>query len=154
MIRRIVLAFAALALLSGCAAGHNAVTLKEYTPTDGNQVTTDVIKVRNLVLVAGENGNADLIATIVNVAPAADSLVSASVNGVPVTLAAESLELATDQPLVFGGESASATGSVALPNVRSGQIVDVELRFANAGLLEATALVREPILEFAPTPAP
>lgn len=148
MTRRLILAFAALVLLSGCAAGTNAVTLKEYTPTDGNQVTSDSIKVRNLVLVAQTDGTANLVATIINVAESDDALESITVNGTPVVITADSLDLRYNAPLIFGGESANASGSVPLNGIRSGQFVSVNLTFANSGLIQTDALVREPILEF------
>lgn len=150
MIRQTVLALTALALLSGCAAGPTAESLKQYSPTDGAQVTSDTVKVRGLLLVATSEESADLIATIVNSGSESDALASIVVNGQPVTITAESLDLETDKPLIFGGESATATGSVALNGVKAGQLVAVELRFVRAGLIETTALVREASLEFAP----
>lgn len=154
MIRRLVFALAALTVLTGCAAGPNAVTLKQYTPTDGNQATSGSIKVRNLVLVTGADAatdsNVTIIGTILNTGETTDTLQSITVNSVPVTLQAETLDLVTNTPLTFGGETANATGTVSLPTVSAGQIVDVQMVFAQAGLVETTALVREATLEFAP----
>jgi len=151
VIRRIVLALAAATLLAGCAAGPNAVTLKQYTPTDGNQASTGSINVLNLVLVAGSDEGASLIATIVNSGATADSLQTIAVNGVPMTIVADTLDLLQDRPMIFGGESATASATVNLSSVKPGQLVPVEIYFTQAGLISTTALVREPTLEFAPT---
>jgi hypothetical protein len=151
VIRRIVLALAALVVLSGCAAGHNAVTLKPYTPTDGNQANSGAIKVRNLVVVANADGTGSLIATIVNSGvEEADTLQGITVNGRPATIAADSAEVRYGSPLIFGGESANASAAVDLTDIKPGQLVDVQLIFAVAGLVEMNTLVREPTLEFAP----
>lgn len=150
MIRRALIALTSLALLSGCAAGTDAVTLKEYTPTDGNQVQSGDIKVRNFLIIDQKDGTGSVIATIVNSGEAADTLEGITIAGQPVAITASSLLLETNKPLIFGGASATATATVPLVGVRAGQIVNIALVFTRSGLVETTALVREPLLEYAP----
>lgn len=128
------------------------MTLKQYTPTDGNQVSSGAIKVRNLVLVAGPEGSANVIATIINSDVAEDTLELIAVNGQVATLVGESLTLPSNSPLIFGGESATAAASVPLGEAKPGQVAYVEMRFQRAGLVQTTALIREASLEFTPTP--
>lgn len=148
--KRLAPAVAALVVLSGCAAGPNAVTLKQYTPTDGNQVTSGSLKIRNLLIVAQQDGSASLIGTVINTSDVTDTLMGITVNGQPVEISAESLEIPRSTPLVFGGESATAAGVLPLSGIKAGQFADVQLTFAKAGLLETSALVRAANLEFAP----
>jgi hypothetical protein len=150
VIRRIVLALTALSFLTACAAGPNALTLKEYTPTDGNQLRSGDIKVVNLLVVAQAGGSGTVIGTILNSGQAPDALESMTVNGEPVTITADSLALLRGKPLIFGGESSSATGTVALTGVRAGQFVPVTMKFTESGVLETTILIREEALEFSP----
>jgi hypothetical protein len=150
VIRRIVLALTALSFLTACAAGPNAVTLKEYTPTDGNQVRSGDIKVVNLLVIAQSGGTGTVIGTILNSGDVEDALEGMTVNGQPVTITADSLALLRGKPLIFGGESATATGTVSLTGVKAGQFVPVAMKFAESGLLESNILIREETLEFTP----
>lgn len=142
-------------MLAGCGAGHNSITIKPYTPTDGNQAQSDAVKVRNFLVVAEADGSGSIIGTVVNAADQSDAITSITINNAPVISAPSVLPLAKNVPVIFGGESANATGFVPALGARAGQLVPVTITFANAAPVDFTAVVREPTGEFTPTaPAP
>lgn len=145
----------AIGLLSGCAAGHNAVTIKPYTPTDGNQAQSGTIKLRNFLVVEQMDGSAALVGTVVNSSMAdtaeGDAITAITVNGQPATLSTSPLPLAADQAVIFGGDSGNATGTIAALGAKAGQLVSMTVSFEKSASIEMTVIVREAAGEFAPT---
>lgn len=159
ILRRLTIALLGLGLLSGCAAGSNAVTIKPYTPTDGNQVQTGTIKVRNFLVVVQADGSATVIGTAVNSAVESDVITSISVNGQAVSLTPQPLVLNQNAPIIFGGESGNATANVPALGAVAGQLVPVMMTFEKSASVQFSSVVRSATGEFAglaatPTPSP
>ncbi|MDO5534323.1 MAG: hypothetical protein Q4F65_06705 [Propionibacteriaceae bacterium] len=133
-------------LLTGC--GFDMQTLQAYTPAHG--VSIDVtagensrqLKVRNLLIVADDQGEGILSASIVS--PVDDELVRVegaahtmdnqvgsplTVTGSPVELTANRLAVLTDPTAAF---------TVSSPDLQPGLTVDLKLTFASG--LEASAI--------------
>ncbi|ONI66899.1 hypothetical protein BWI15_27315 [Kribbella sp. ALI-6-A] len=60
--------------LAACGANFNAQTSKPYQPAEGTNVTSGSIAVRNLLVLAGEDGAGELHAAIVNTGRTDDTL--------------------------------------------------------------------------------
>lgn len=155
-------------LLTGCGFGMQ--TLQPYTPAQGVNVDVKAdannrqLKVRNLLVVADDDGAGVLSASIVS--PVADRLVRVegaahksdnsvgaplAVSGSPVALEANRLAVLTDPRPAF---------TVTSPDLKPGLTVDLKLTFASG--LEASAIApvmsaEDPIyasITVAPSPSP
>jgi hypothetical protein len=111
--------------------------------TDGAEATNGSITVRDLLLVAQPDGSAALVGTFINEAATEDSLVGITVNSIPAQLDPTSLPLMQNQPVIFAGDSANATGTVPGLNVSAGNRVEVVVTFAHAEPTTLSAMVRE-----------
>lgn len=140
--------------LSGCAAGTDSVTIKPYAPTDGNQAQSGTIKVRNVLIVEQADGTGELLATFVNSGLENDAVTSIVVNNAPVVLSASPLTLEPNKAVIFGGESANASGRIAAVGAKAGQLVPVTISFEKAAPVSMTILIRQATLEFTPTTTP
>lgn len=62
-----LIAAAAVAMsLAGCSLSREVASLDPYAPSDGVQIDKGELKVRNVMFVVGEDGNAVLIGSFVN----------------------------------------------------------------------------------------
>lgn len=62
----IVAAIAVSFSLAGCSLSREVASLDPYAPSDGVQIDKEELKVRNVMFVVGEDGNAVLIGSFVN----------------------------------------------------------------------------------------
>ena len=77
--RRTALAGATVALsvaVAACGAGFDAQTTKPYQPAEGTNAHSGVDRVRNLLVLASEDGKGELHGAFVNYRPSDDKLVS------------------------------------------------------------------------------
>jgi len=138
------LALVGVLALTGCgSSGPNAPTRMIQKVTDGAEATNGSITVRDLLLVAQPDGSAALVGTFINEAATEDSLVGITVNSIPAQLDPTSLPLMQNQPVIFAGDSANATGTVPGLNVSAGNRVEVVVTFAHAEPTTLSAMVRE-----------
>lgn len=128
--------------LSGC--GLNVQTLQAYTPAHGVNIDQGTIKVRNLLIVAGQDGSGVLSASIVSSEP--DSLVS--VSGVAhrpdgTDASALTASLAAPVELKPGAMTVLTTPAPAItvssPDLKPGLTAQMTLTFASGQ--QATSLV-------------
>ncbi|MEV6282885.1 hypothetical protein [Kribbella sp. NPDC051770] len=78
-IRRAAAAGATVTLslaLAACGANFNAQTMKPYQPAEGTNASSGSIAVRNLMVLAAEDGAGELHAAVVNTGKTDDTLVS------------------------------------------------------------------------------
>jgi hypothetical protein len=155
------LALVGVLALTGCgSSGPNAPTRLIQKVTDGAEATSGSITIRDLLLVAQPDASATLVGTIINEANTEDSLVGITVNGIPAELDPTSLPLLQNEPVIFAGDSANATGTVPGLNITAGNRVEVVVTFAQAEPITLSAMVREKSDYFAhvgdpsTTPAP
>jgi hypothetical protein len=151
--------------LSGCGAGQSASTRQINQVTDGVEasITQDGnnIKIVNLLVVAAPGGNAVLVGTIVNNGDVEDSLLGVALNGTSATYTGINV-LPKNTPIIFEGERANAKVVLAGFGAPAGSRVQVGLFFANAGVVNLDAIVREARDEYtgitagtsSPTPTP
>lgn len=133
---------ASILLLSACgASGPGAPTRNNKQVSDGAQTNTGSIAVRDIELVAQPDGSATLIGTFINETSTPDALTGITVNGVPVTLSATSYPLLLDKPVIFGGQSANATGSVPKLGSSVGTRIPVVITFQSAPSVTLSALI-------------
>jgi copper(I)-binding protein len=139
---------AALALsLTACAgAGPNAATRLIKQVTDGKEITIDEndnkISVRNLLLVATEDGSAVVVGTFFNKADQKDTLVGISVGGVSAEITGTT-ELIKDQPIRFEGEQATSKAVFNTVGAEPGRNVPMTLTFERAGKVTANVIIRD-----------
>ena len=160
----------AMGLLLGTAAcGHDAQTLRPYTPAEGVNLDVGnpadpktVVHIRNLLVISKSRGQGLLSATIVT--DGRDELTAVSGNavkvdgspGAPFTARlTNTVSFANGAPIVLTDGSPIAVDS---PDLAPGLTANVKLQFKNAG--EATAVVpvvdgNEPqYASISPAPAP
>lgn len=134
--------------LTGCWNGQRATTTVQATMNTGNGVQAQVgsIKVENATLVQGPEGStsATLLVRLVNVGATPDSLVYATINGVPVEIAETAGQLAPGASVSFGYESDNWLNTYEL-DVPPSTYVPVELGFAEAGLTKMSVLTVPPV---------
>jgi PBP1b-binding outer membrane lipoprotein LpoB len=129
--------------LSGCGAtGAQAPTRNMKQVTDGVEAQSGSIYVRDLLLVAQPDGSAALVGTFINEGTTPDALTGITVNGIKATLSAPSFDLTQNSPVIFSGDSANATGSVAGLNAAAGTRADVVVTFAHSSSVTLSAIVR------------
>ena len=137
-------ALAAVLTLSACgASGPDAPTRNTKKVTDGAEMDSGNIKVRDLLLVAQPDGSAVLVATIINSGEAADSLTGISANGIAAMTGTSPIALATDKPAIFAGPSANQVAVIPALNVQPGNRVPVTLTFTGTPEIKIDAIVRE-----------
>lgn len=92
--------------LAACGANFNAQTLRNYQPAEGTNATSGPIAVRNMLVLASEDGKGELHSAIVNTGDEPDTLVSI-----------ESAPAATPQT-GEGSEPGQEPATVSFANVR------------------------------------
>jgi copper(I)-binding protein len=129
-----LVAAASLLLAAGCARTSTSV---EYSPTDGSQVNTDQIALRNVVVVTdGKGGNA-LVAAAVNRTDQPDALTSISSGR--AGLASGIIALPPFGAIYFG--SADRPPLLVPGRPQAGTYVDLTFTFRRAGDVSVSALV-------------
>jgi hypothetical protein len=164
-VRRTALAGATVALsitVAACGASFNAQTSKPYQPAEGTNAQSGGIAVRNLLVLASEDGKGELHGVIVNSGQSDDKLIS-------ITAAPAGAQVAsTEKPATVtftglketelkAGAAASIppTGNepVTVTGGKPGQMIKVTITFGQAGPI-TTSL---PVLttdHYSPSPAP
>jgi copper(I)-binding protein len=167
--RRTALAAATVALsvgLTGCGAGFNAQTTTPYQAAEGTNAASGSIAVRNMLVLAAEDGKGQLYGVIVNTGRQNDELTG--ITAAPPDAPSQD-ETAGSQPpapvtfsniqpitLPAGGASSLSptTGRpVTVTGAKPGQIVKVTLTFSKA----APVTTSIPVLtldHYSPTPRP
>ncbi|TCO33268.1 hypothetical protein EV652_103267 [Kribbella steppae] len=160
-VRRAALAGAAATLsivLTACGASFNAQTSQPYQPAEGTNADSGSIAVRNVLVLASEDGKGELHAVIVNNGGSDDTLVGIE-QAPPET---EDGQAGGDQPteVTFGNvkpldlkagtstvlppatgaeaESGEASGEpITVTGAKPGQMVNVVITFGEAGPITA-----------------
>lgn len=139
----LVAAVASVLLLSACgASGPDAPTRNIKQVSDGVEANSGAIAVRDVLLVAQPDGSAALVGTFINEGAAPDALTGITVNGVAATLSSPSFPLLQNKPVIFSGDTANASGSVASLSVPTGTRIPVVISFQSAPSVTVSALVR------------
>ncbi len=139
----LVLVAGSVLLLSGCGAtGPDAPTRNIKQVSDGVEANSGSVAVRDIVIVAQPTGGAAIVGTFINEAATTDALTGITVNGVAATLSAPSFPLLQNKPVIFSGDTANATGSVATLSAAPGTRVPVVVTFKNAASVTLSAIVR------------
>lgn len=137
-----VLAVAATVGVSGC----QYATLRDYTPADGVNVAIGSVTVRNLVIVATDQGKGVLLGTLVS--GANDQLTSVKgaallPNGDP----GSALQVTSLAPVAVGPNAPVLLNDKAIrvtsTDLRAGLTARVELTFATAGSVTVVAPVMD-----------
>lgn len=153
------LVFLAAPSLTGCFSGKEATTNVQATMNSGNGVAAEAgaIHVENATLVLGPEGSqsATLLTRVVNTGVASDTLVFASVNGIPATITAGSEVLAPGASVSFGFESENWINAYGL-DAAAATYIPVQLAFKDSGLVNLSVLTVPPVGYYegiAPNPA-
>lgn len=142
----VMLATASILLAAGCARTSTSV---EYSPTDGSQVNTDQIALRNVVVVTDGKGGTALIAAAVNRTEQTDALTS--VTSGQTVIARGVVALPPEGAIYFGSNERPA---LLVPgNPQAGTYVDLTFTFRRAGDVSLSALVVADAGEYAGTVA-
>lgn len=137
--RRALLAPIIAIALTGCSM-HEA-SQSWYNPTDGTSTDAGSIAIRNVVVVATDDGQATVLANFVN-RGADDQLVEVIVGDASGTPTPATVEIPSGASTRIGPDAAArvdVSGSDASP----GRSVDVEFRFENAPRVTLDALAQE-----------
>ncbi len=134
-------------LLSACGSGNDAATRTVTQVTDGvdgaiNSMGNE-IKARSVLLVAQPDGSAVLVGTLVNGASTQDALLAMAANDAIATLSEKSIALTSGRPIIFSGDSATASAVMPGLNAQPGTRVKLRMFFAIAGELTLDVIVRE-----------
>jgi hypothetical protein len=139
----IALATLSVLTLSACgASGPDAPTRNIRQVSDGVEGQSGNILIRDLLLVAQGDGSAVLVGTFLNNGQSADALTGITVNNIAAKLSAASYPLVLNTPVIFSGDSANASGSVAGLNTPVGSRVDITVNFQSAAPVTLSAIVR------------
>jgi copper(I)-binding protein len=133
-------ATAAVSLLSGCAAGFGATSVKPYAPSDGVMANTGQLRVLNALVVASPEVTNGVVSTvIVNRGDHADKLTGLTSPDGSVDLTGDgTLEPGTSLRLEADtNPSATISGLTALP----GETITLKLTFAEADPLTIKTVV-------------
>jgi len=141
LIAPIISGFVIATLLTGCGSGKTAATTQIKQETDGVEGQADQIKIRNLLIVKQEDGAGVLVGTLVNWADESDSITAISIEGQDAVVAAKTLELVKNNPVIFVGDSANADASIAQLTDVIGHRVTVVIKFAKASPVTLDALI-------------
>lgn len=130
--------------LSGCVAtGNDAPTRLIKQVTDGAEADSGSVAIRGVLLVAQPDGSATLVATVVNNGDSADQIVKVSAAGIPATISTPNLALNSGKPVIFAGQSATASATFPGLNKLPSQRVPVTFTFASAAEVTLDTLVVE-----------
>ncbi len=143
------LATALVAGLTGCGSGRDAGTSTQQASGSGTNVSYNGIDLRQILLIAGPDGtsSAVLIGTIVNTGPD-DVLQSATVLNPPGTTSYIGGTNTVNGTIPVGSETSTRVGFNAEDHIDFHNIsvpatsyVDMEMRFANAGVIPVHVMV-------------
>jgi len=167
-LRRVAAACLAAALaagLTGCGAGKDAGTNTQQASGSGTNVTYNGIDLRQILLVAGPDGTASavLIGTVVNTGP--DDVIQAVtimnppgstsyIGGTSTVNGTIPLAKNSSTRIGFNSEDHVDFHNISVPAT---SYVDLEMRFANAGVIPVHVMVVPAIGNFAgigPLPMP
>lgn len=111
--------------LAGCSVGEQ--TQQWYDPADGVSAEADDILIRNVVVVADDDGAATVLASFANESNVDDRLVEVIVDDVTATQSERRIDIPARGYASVGPDGArvDVTGTTATP----GHLVDVEFRF-------------------------
>jgi hypothetical protein len=137
----VISGFVIATLLTGCGSGKTAATTQIKQLTDGVEGQSDLIKIRNLLIVKQEDGAGVLVGTLINWADELDAITSINIEGQEAVISAKSLDLLKNSPVIFVGDSANADASVAQLNDVIGHRVPVIIKFAKASPVTLDALI-------------
>lgn len=130
-------------VLSGCASNFGSQVMQPYTPGEGVYDDTGTVEGYNMLVVADEEGNGTLIATLINSGDAPDSLTNVTVQqaegSAPEADLEGEVELLPDQPVQLHEEAAV---SLAGEGVQPGYWVQVSLDFAEGDTISRRVPVR------------
>lgn len=137
--RRAIVAPIIAVALTGCAMHEGSQAW--YNPTDGTSADAGSIAIRNVVVVANDDGEATVLASFVNRGDE-DQLVEVLVGDASGTPAPDTVEIPAGGSAQIGPDGAARVDlndSGAVP----GRSVDVEFRFENAPRATVDALAQE-----------
>jgi len=136
----VLLALSALVLVTGCAAGLQAQTIKPYSPTDGVMGNSGTIRVLNALVVAdGTSGTGVVSLTIVNRGNEDDSLTGLTSPDGTVDLTGTG-DLPAGQAVRFG---AATEPSATISDLQSkpGENITLVLTFARTRPIRLDTIV-------------
>jgi PBP1b-binding outer membrane lipoprotein LpoB len=128
-------------LLAGCATGKNSPVSQIKQVTDGAEVDSGAIKVRDFLVVNQGDGSAAIVGTFVNDGNSADQLTGITVNGIAAKLSSPSYALNPNSPVIFSGASANAAGTIPGLNAVAGNRYNATFTFRDAATVQASILV-------------
>jgi hypothetical protein len=166
-VRRTALAGATVALsvtVAACGASFNAQTSQNYQPSEGTNAQSDGVGVRNLLVLASEDGKGELHGVVVNSGDTDDKLVG--IASAPADPNAQNTSTEQAGSVTFTGlketdlkvgqsyviPPASGTG-VTVTGGKPGQMLKVTITFAEAGPITTSI----PVLttdHYSPSPRP
>ncbi|MSW74443.1 MAG: hypothetical protein F2814_03915 [Actinobacteria bacterium] len=132
--------------LSACGSGPDAPTRLISKVTDGAEGSIkengNDIQIRNLLLVAQEDGSAVLVGSIINQVEREDALLGIGITGVAATITGNT-SLPLEKPIIFEGDAANAKAVFTGLNAKAGTNVAISLFFARAGEITLNVIVRD-----------
>ena len=129
--------------LTGCgASGLGAPTRNIKQVTDGVEAQSGSIYIRDILLVAQPDGSAALVGTIINEGSTLDVLAGITVEGIQMHLSSPEINLISNSPVIFSGDSANATGVIPGLKAIAGTRVNVVVTFAHAAPVTLSAILR------------
>jgi copper(I)-binding protein len=166
-LRRVTLAGATTALsiaMAACGANFDAQTSKPYQAAEGTNANSGAIAVRNMLVLASEDGKGELHAAIVNTGKTDDTLVS--IAAAPDTAQEAGTTNETPATVTFGNVrplTLTAGAALTLPpptglpitvtGAKPGDMINVTITFAKAAPITAPV----PVLtldHYSPSPRP
>ena len=129
--------------LTGCgASGLGAPTRNIKQVTDGVEAQSGSIYIRDILLVAQPDGSAALVGTIINEGSTLDVLAGITVEGIQMQLSSPEINLVSNSPVIFSGDSANATGVIPGLKAVAGTRLNVVVTFAHAAPVTLSAILR------------
>jgi hypothetical protein len=130
----VLLATASLLLAAGCARTSTSV---EYSPTDGSQVDTELVSLRNVTVVTDGKGSNAVIAAVISRSDQPDALTS--VTSGQAVLSRGIIALPPAGAIYFGSKDRAPLLVSGRP--QAGSYVDLTFSFRRAGDIAISALV-------------
>ncbi|MFC4061630.1 copper chaperone PCu(A)C [Planomonospora corallina] len=150
---------AAATALTGCGAGHDAITNQHYAPTEATSVTVNGLNISQAFFLGPDSGgtlpvgaSTPLHLYMVNSTPQADQLIALGVDP-----AIGTAKVTTPVPLPAGAQQAAVVGrptpTVMIEQLkkplRGGEELEVQLKFEKAGVITLRVPVITRSREFA-----
>ena len=130
--------------LTGCGAtGAESPTRNTRQVTNGVEGDSGLIKARNVLLVAQEDGSAVLVGTLVNKSVDSDAITSIDIDGTLAKIDPVQNELIKDRPVFFSGDSATAKATFSGIKLAAGTRVNMTFNFVAAAPLKLNVLILE-----------